>query len=300
MADSSERGAPPRDPFSTWVQASTDALNALAGLWFPPSTDHREEKTAGGTDTLLNLWQNQMRTLAALQQGFMGTGGIEGANKLFAMMPDLALRLMQNAANGFSTFQTRWAEQLERAKASGAYRFDELDQDFLNRWTEVYLQEFQKFLKMPQLGLTRFHQEKINDVLDRYHLFQAAANELVHLLSIPLIKSIQVLQDQLARMAEKGDLPEDSHRIYRMWIRILEGHYMTLFQSPAYSGAMSKAITAMNAFLTARREAMEPLLKAIPVPTQKELDELYREIYLLKKRIRDLEDGRTGHLGEKG
>jgi polyhydroxyalkanoate synthesis regulator phasin len=27
----------------------------------------------------------------------------------------------------------------------------------------------------------------------------------------------------------------------------------------------------------------------LPVPTQKEMDELYKEIYLLKKRIKELE-----------
>jgi hypothetical protein len=118
------------------------------------------------------------------------------------------------------------------------------------------------------------HRRRGCPALDRYHLFQAVANKPIHLLGVPLVKSIQVLQDELAQMAEKGTLPEDSRRIYQMWIRILEGHYMTLFQSPEYSGAMSKTITAMNAFLTARQQAMKPLLKAIPVPTQKGLEDV--------------------------
>ena len=53
---------------------------------------------------------------------------------------------------------------------------------------------------------------------------------------------------------------------------------------------MSKAVSAMNVFLTARQKVVEALLKTVPVPTQEELDELYREIYLLKKRLRKLEE----------
>ena len=34
---------------------------------------------------------------------------------------------------------------------------------------------------------------------------------------------------------------------------------------------------------------MEDMLSMFPVPKQKEMDELYREIYLLKKRIKALE-----------
>ena len=46
---------------------------------------------------------------------------------------------------------------------------------------------------------------------------------------------------------------------------------------------------ALTAFIAARQEVLEDTLKSMPVPTTKDMDELYKEIYLLKKRIRELE-----------
>jgi poly[(R)-3-hydroxyalkanoate] polymerase subunit PhaE len=36
-------------------------------------------------------------------------------------------------------------------------------------------------------------------------------------------------------------------------------------------------------------------MQSLPIPTNKDLDELYEELYLLKKRIRDLEKAQKDH-----
>jgi polyhydroxyalkanoate synthesis regulator phasin len=45
----------------------------------------------------------------------------------------------------------------------------------------------------------------------------------------------------------------------------------------------------MSEFSKAKKEILQDFLNMLPVPTLKELDELYKEIYLLKKRIKALE-----------
>ena len=295
MTDRQKGSGAPEDIFSAWMKLGSDFLGAMARAWPSPGPGRDAEKKAEAPDSLFKMWNHQLHTWGALQKGLGGSGALEASAKILAALPDLSVRLMQTSTNGFSLFQKRWTDQLRKAgESTGTYNFSDLDRDFLNRWTEVYVQEFQKFLNVPQLGLTRFYQEKFNAALDRYNLFQAANQEFLQLLGIPVIKSVQVLHDQVAEMAGQGTLPEDSRRIYQMWIKVLEGHYMTLFQSPEYTAAMGKAIRAMNAFLAARQEVLEALLKTVPVPTQKELDELYREIYLLKKRVRELEDAGRG------
>lgn len=39
----------------------------------------------------------------------------------------------------------------------------------------------------------------------------------------------------------------------------------------------------------ARQEILEDTLKMLPVSTQKEMDELYKEIYAVKRRVRVVE-----------
>jgi hypothetical protein len=74
-----------------------------------------------------------------------------------------------------------------------------------------------------------------------------------------------------------------------MWVKILEGRYMILFKSPEYNRAIANALDAMAEFLMAKKQIIEDSFRSLPIPTQQETDELYREIYLLKKRVKQLE-----------
>ena len=74
-----------------------------------------------------------------------------------------------------------------------------------------------------------------------------------------------------------------------MWIKILEGHYMTLFQSSEYGRAQQNVLNTMSDFSVIKNDLMQDMLNTMPIATQKDLDDLYKEMYLLKKRIKVLE-----------
>jgi len=46
----------------------------------------------------------------------------------------------------------------------------------------------------------------------------------------------------------------------------------------------------LNEFVGARQEVVNEVLKQVNIPTNHDLDELSKEIYLLKKRVRTLEN----------
>jgi len=102
-------------------------------------------------------------------------------------------------------------------------------------------------------------------------------------------KSYKVMQEKLTEMAEAGELPDDSKAYYQMWIKILEGHYMNLFKSPEYVNAMGQTLNALEDYKMTQEKVIEDILGMFPVPTQKDMDELYKEIYLLKKKVKALE-----------
>jgi polyhydroxyalkanoate synthesis regulator phasin len=97
------------------------------------------------------------------------------------------------------------------------------------------------------------------------------------------------MQEKLTQMAEAGELPDDSKAYYQMWIKILEGHYMTLFKSSEYVSAMSQTLNALENYKMTTEKVLEDILRMLPVPNQKDMDELYKEIYLLKKKVKALE-----------
>ena len=156
--------------------------------------------------------------------------------------------------------------------------------------------EFRQFFKIPQLGLARTYQEKLNTAMDAYNRFQSTLAEFLRMLGLPFHRSLAVMQEQMGQLAEKGELPEDTQVYYRNWVKVLEGHFMTLFQTPEYGQALSRTITAMTEFSQAKDAVIEDLLKGFPVASRSEVDDLAREVHTLKKRIRQLER-KTGRDG---
>ncbi len=282
----------PEALFSTWVRTIGDFWQGAFKSWRPDAwpQSSSENKTP---PKATNFKGNLGATMSAFQAAAAGLTDPAAMQSLFkgaGAMPELLARLAQSSLGSFAQMQQKLFESAGRiGKSAEAYKFEELDENIFRSWGEIYEREFKKFLEVPQLGLTRLYQEKGNLALDIYMVFQTALAEFDRLLALPVSRSFGVLQAELGELAEKGELPEDSKVYYNMWVKILEGHYMTLFQSPEYISALGHTLAAMSDFTRARDDLVADLLAALPIPRQKEVDELYEEIYRLKKRIKALE-----------
>ena len=297
MNEKQEEKEGPQVLLSAWMKTANDLWGSMFRVWtdaagkFQPHEASKKGTTGhahASIDTAMKTWQaisSAMSEPEVIDSMFKGTGA----------MPEMLMKIAQTGLAGFLQLQQKWFERAGRiGKSAEAYTFEDLDENAFQAWAEIYEKEFKQFFNIPQLGLTRFYQEKMNRAMDRYNLFQAAITEFLRLLYLPVTKSISVLQAKLGELAEAGKLPEDSKVYYQMWIKILEGHYMTLFQSPEYVNILKKTLDTMSDFSAAKNDLMEDMLNMFPIPKQKEMDELYREIYLLKKRIKGLEK-KTDH-----
>jgi class III poly(R)-hydroxyalkanoic acid synthase PhaE subunit len=291
MSDRTPPNNPSTDDLMTaWMKITADFWGAMGKLWVASGQDAVHSERSIPTGRFQEYWASSGKLWNVAAKAFGEPGFMEVLQKGFQTVPDISLRLLQTAGEGFLELQKRWADRMQKLGApTEPYSFSDLDREFLNRWTDIYKREFRQFLNVPPLGLTRFYQEKINQALDKYNLFQAAMAEFMHLLSVPMDKSFHVMQEKLAELTQTGTLPGDLKNYYQMWIKILEGHYMTLFQSNQYTETMARTLDALNQFLAARREVLEDALKLLPISTHRDMDEINREIYQLKRRIRTLE-----------
>jgi len=291
MNDRSPPGASAIDDLMTsWLKAAADVWQTLTKTWPAFGQDGTAGSAGAAGGRLTDFLASNRKAWEATAKAFSEPGAMDALLKGLQTAPDLSLRFFKTSVDGFGELQRRWIERFKKLGApSEPYGFTDLDTEFLNRWTDIYKKEFRQFLAVPQLGIMRFYQEKINQAVDKHSLFQAAMAEFLHLLFVPVEKSFMVMQEKLAELAEAGKLPDDSKRYYQMWIKILEGHYMTLFQSSDYVQTLGRTLDSLNGFLSARQEVLEDMLKLLPVPTHRDMDEINREIYLLKRRLRTLE-----------
>ncbi len=290
MSDTSGSGADPLAMLNLWMKTSQ-------GFWESfskgaQSDEEEEEKKAesGRARSRKPSWESAFKAWQAMAAVMSKPETLEALTRGSEVLPDVFRQVVESSWNSFFTLQQMWVEKSAKiGKTAEAYRFENLDEDVFRLWNELYETEIRKYLKMPQVGLTRFYQERVQEAADRFAVFQSAMGEFVNTLMAPMEKSIAVIQEQLAAMAEEDNLPEDPQDYYRMWVKILEGHYMVLFKSREYTEVLHKTIDATSEFVRARKEVMADMLQSLPVASEKDLDELAREIYEIKKRLKALE-----------
>ncbi|MBM4275690.1 MAG: hypothetical protein FJ134_14690 [Deltaproteobacteria bacterium] len=202
---------------------------------------------------------------------------------------EIILKMAQTGWGAYFHLHRLWLETIRApSREPKDLRLEGLDQEIFRSWMETYEKDFQRLLNVPQVGLTRLSQEGMNRLADKFYQFQSAMGEFVYTIHLPMKKSLKDMQDLLKTHALQGKVSGDFKDYYKIWIKYLEGDYMTLFQSADFTRAMNKALIAFGDFTLARQEMLADTLRGLPLPTNRDMDELYREVYLLKKQVREL------------
>ncbi len=272
-----------RSGFDFWEKLLT--VQTPAGFQTPATPFFSQEKTADMQKNMEAGLKLAKLVTSMLTDPASNAATLKGLDSL----PETLLDTVQQGWNDMLVLQNKWIEAFSKmAQPSPAYTFDDLNHEFFETVRRLYETEIQKYLNIPPLGLTRFYQERTNRFMDQYNLFQSSLSEFTYLFYVPLEKSQKVMRDQFGEMLEKGEVHDNFKEYYKMWIKTLEGHYMTLLQSPEYTRVMDNTIDALVQYRQAREDFLSDLLADVPVPTYKEMDELYKEIYTYKGKVREL------------
>jgi polyhydroxyalkanoate synthase subunit PhaE len=229
----------------------------------------------------LNLWQaffsilTEPKTVAAVFQGIRAPA-------------EIVLRLAQAGWGGYFQLHRQWLEGWEGdGTFSGINDFEVLEGNILKICTDLYENDFRRLLNTPHLRLTSLTQERLNQATEKFNQFQAAMTEFISMLFLPVKKSLRAMVG-VGGAGRQETPPEDFKEYYKGWLKIMEGHYMTLFQSPEYVRTLVHTLTALQDFTMAKDALMAEVMEALSLPSRRDLDALYREIYVLKKSMKEM------------
>ncbi len=300
MNGSKENSFDMNEAVNAWMKFAADVWGPMVGQMVKQTTDLWSGGTnkadtdfkfgQGGTAksqaamaAALNNWQ-------AMATALSSTESAEALLKGSGAMPEILLKLGQTSFSGFLQLQQKLMERVSRlGESTEAYKFEDIDENIFRMWTDIYENEFRQFLHVPQLGLLRVYQEKVSEAADKYALFQASLSEFLRMLGLPFYRSMQVMQEKLVEMTEQGTLPGDTKEYYNLWVKVLEGHFMTLYQNAEYVETLGRTINNLAEFAAARDAALENMIGMLPVAKKSDVDELSRDLYEMKKRLRRLE-----------
>ena len=278
-------------PFAEWIKSSTDLWTSLMKVT-PAATDMLTDLSTKKTtksrslesmESALKMWQSLS---SALSEPAIADATLKG----FHSLPDVFLKVAQ--ASWGICFQIQKSHIEKAGKISqqvDAYHFENVDQELFKSLKEIYEKEIRQFFYVPQLGLTRSYQERFSLFMDRLNLLEVTSAEFLSLIYLPFEQSFKVMQLELEKLTKEGKVPKETKEYYNLWVKILEGHFMTLFKSPEFNQTLADLFNKLSEFIMAKNEVLQDVLQILPVPTYKEIDELYKDLHILKKKVRDLE-----------
>jgi hypothetical protein len=228
----------------------------------------------------LNLWQaffsllTEPQTVAAVFQGIRPPA-------------EIVLKMARAGWEGYFQLHRQWLEAWENNETVAIGDLENLDQDIFKICSDLYENDFRRLLNMPHLRLTCLTQECLHQATEKFNQFQSAMAEFIYMLYLPVKKSLGVMRG-VGGAGRRELPPEDFKEYYKGWLKILEGHYMTLFQSGEYIRTLVNTLNALQEFTMAKDALMAEVMEALALPSRRDLDALYREMYELRKGAKEM------------
>lgn len=291
MIESADASNHPLSMFDMWMKSVNDFWSGMT----TPFQASAETNGIGKDQTIdSGFWKTGLENWNSIVSAISRSAPMPSYPADTGTFSDTFIKMTEPFFSGITRMLHQWQGQPAGSMDQIIpFDFNSIDADVLKVWEKLYDHEFRRFLKAPQLGLTREHQEKTARFLDHFNKLQTAMAEFLNFLVIPFKKAHADFQQKLARLAAENELPKDLNACYRIWLKILEGHYMTLFQSPEYIASLMKTLAASAAYTRAKKELLNDLLKQLSVPSSENMDAVYRELHGLKKRVKNLEKTAT-------
>ena len=99
------------------------------------------------------------------------------------------------------------------------------------------------------------------------------------------------------------EIPTDAEHVdssKRIWIDIFENYFTKLFDSPEFAENFGKLVSSELELANRWKNVTSSMLETFNMPTKKEIDEIYKELDSLRKRIAKLEKIASSRVAGNG
>ncbi len=165
----------------------------------------------------------------------------------------------------------------------------ESTQEFFDLWLKTYNATMGRLVEMPAMGPTREKSEKMMKGFSNFvNLYTAGMDSNINLQSVFMEAMRRVREKTTTDM--KGEIsPEKYKDFYKIWIEMYSETFKEFLKSGHFASDMGKLNSCLMDFQKYNREMLEEnYLKQMNLPTKTEIDEINKELYSLKKTVKEL------------
>ncbi len=175
----------------------------------------------------------------------------------------------------------------------------ESTQEFFDMYLKVYNATAGRLVEMPALGPAREKSEKMMKGFSTFVNLYAAGMDSNSNFQGVFMEAMRKVQEKTGSEMEGEISPEKYKDFYRIWIETYSETFKEFMKSGHFASDMGKLNAHLMDFQKYNREMLEEnFLKSMNLPTKTEIDEINKELYSLKKTVKEL-TGQIKALEEK-
>ncbi len=166
----------------------------------------------------------------------------------------------------------------------------ESTQEFFNLWLKTYETTFGRLLEMPAVGPSREKSEKMMKGFSIFvNLCASGMDSTINSQSVSL-EAMRRMHEKAASEMEGGEINPGKYKdFYDTWMETYSETFKEFLKSGHFASDTGKFMSYLMDFQKYNRDMLEEnYLKPMNLPTKSEIDEINKELYSLKKTVKQL------------
>jgi polyhydroxyalkanoate synthesis regulator phasin len=164
----------------------------------------------------------------------------------------------------------------------------ESTREFLDLWVKTYETTFCRISEIPAIGPLREKSEKMSKGLPLFFSLYSTWMDTVSDFHSISIEAMKRMNTKTVSMEGKTGV-ENYKELYNVWMESYSETFKEFLKSGHFSSDMGKFMSNYLDVQKYNRDMLEEnYLKPSNLPTKSDIDELNRELYSLKKQVKEL------------
>jgi len=216
-------------------------------------------------------------------------------DKMFNLQPDFMKNMNEEAkANMFKMMDSNKGmfDNMKNMMTSNMPNGNEMFTQIFDNYNKVYNSMNSgaaPLMKLMPQGEAKQNIESMNELVNEFNVFNMKNNQMQYMMYATGLKAIEQVADSISAKVRNGEEVNNFMSIYSEWLAINDKNFVTLFETDEYS-KMQADLSSFGMKLKRNINLkMEKAMENLPLINRTEMDELYKTVYELRKRINVLE-----------
>ncbi len=223
----------------------------------------------------------------------------EFMDSFFGFMPAGAKDMFTNA-------QTQWTESMQNFSKQGMDMYKNMGAQFqqfmpngnnifaemLSNYTNMYNQmqnAFAPFAKLITPNAFTKNTEAMSNIMDMMNRYQILNSQMQYMTYVTGVKAMDQMGLNMAAKMQEGKTFDSMQDMFKEWLNTSDKYFVELFETEEFSKIQAETSALSLRIKGAIDAQMEGMFANVPLVPRSEMDELYKTVYELKKRVRTLE-----------